>query len=104
MRFEVYCYVCVTQTIANCTAAWPGSRAKTCKKNFEGEGLCKVIIGTGVQTLNDIGSRIASGEEKNGCCDALGPQPASDIKAVHEWKHHIKHNNVEAAGLRCSQS
>jgi hypothetical protein len=64
------------------------------EKNIQFEGLGQVVVGAAIQSLYDIGTRIARRNDDYWRVKASLSQPPQDAQSIHAGKHDIEQNDV----------
>jgi len=65
------------------------------EEDIEGKGFGEVVVGAGVEPLDDVGGRIARGEHQDGGLVAALAEAARNGEAVHAGQHAVQHDDVE---------
>lgn len=77
----------------------PGERVEPCGKLCEDEGLCDVVVTTGLEAREPVRKRIAGGEEENRDLDALRPERLAKVATVRIGEADI--DNQEIGRVAC---
>src|SRR6202158_2756889 len=64
------------------------------------ERLRHIIVGSRIESLDDIGDGVASGKHQNGDVLLEFAEPAGHLNAIHPGQHHIEEEKVEVRVLR----
>lgn len=73
----------------------PGNGSDAREKDIQFEGLGQVVVRAAIQSMYDIGTRIARGNDDHRRVQASLPQPPQDAQSVHAGKHDIEQNDVD---------
>ena len=75
------------------SASGHGSQPR--QQYFEGKRFGQIIVSAGVQTLDDIFSRVTRREHEDGCTSAGLAQTPSDVEPVRTGQHDVEDDDVE---------
>jgi hypothetical protein len=73
----------------------PGNRSDAREKDIQFEGLGQVVVRAAIQSVYDIGTRVARGNDDHRRVQASLPQPPQDAQSIHAGKHDIEQNDVD---------
>jgi hypothetical protein len=65
----------------------------------EGEWLGEIVVGTGIETLHNVGHGIERGEHQDRSILAVPTEPPGNLEPVHSGKHDVEKEQIEGAAL-----
>jgi hypothetical protein len=65
----------------------------------EGEWLGEIVVGTGIQTLDNVGNGIACGKHQDRSVLPVLTEPPGNLEPVHPRKHDVEKEQIEGAAL-----
>jgi len=79
-------------------------RADTGEQDGKRERLGHIVVGSRIESLDDVGDGIAGGKHQNGDVLPEFAEPARDLNAIDPGQHHIEEDKVELGVLRKGKS
>jgi hypothetical protein len=69
------------------------------QQHREGEWLGEIVVGTGIETLYNVGHGIACGKHQDRSVLPAFTEPPGDLEPVHPGKHDVEKEQIEGATL-----
>src|SRR6267378_334166 len=97
---DFQCKVADTQRMSSRLGNPALQRTDTGEQYGKRERLRHIIVGSRIESLDDIGDGVASSKHQNGNVLLEFAEPARDLNAIHPGQHHIEEDKVEVRVLR----
>jgi hypothetical protein len=96
---DLQCEICNAKRVrAQCGAATVKS-ADAGQQDCEGKWLGEIVVGTGIETLDNVGNGIARGKHQDRSVLAVPTEPPGNLEPVHPRKHDVEKEQIEGAAL-----
>jgi hypothetical protein len=69
------------------------------QQHREGEWLGEIVVGTGIEPLDDVGNGIACGKHQDRSVSPVPTEPPGNLEPVHPRKHDVEKEQIEGAAL-----
>lgn len=69
------------------------------QQHREGEWLGEIVVGTGIETLDNVGNGIARGKHQDRGVLPVPTEPPGNLEPVHPGKHDVEKEQIEGAAL-----
>jgi hypothetical protein len=73
--------------------------ADACQQHRKGEWLGEIVVGTGIETLDNVGHGITRGKHQDRSVLPAFTEPPGNLEPVHPGKHDVEKEQIEGAAL-----